>query len=69
MFEDKPRFTLQRDHLKPIFLLKGQDSLGNIGIPTSGSVPVIEVLKRQLSGLFEEDEEKERVGVDTSKYV
>ena len=52
MFEDKPRFTSQKDHLKPIFVLRGQDTLANIGVPAAGSVSGIEVLRRQLSGLF-----------------
>jgi hypothetical protein len=69
MFEDRPRITMQRDHLKPIFVYRNQDQLGSIGVPASGSVTGIEVLRRQLSGLFAEEEEKERVGVDPSKYV
>ena len=38
MFEEKPRFTAQKDHLKPIFILRGQDNLSSIGVPASGSV-------------------------------
>lgn len=52
MFEERPKVVIQRDHLKPIFVLRGQDSLNNIGVPASGSVSGIEVLRRQLSGLF-----------------
>lgn len=54
MFEDKPRITPQKDHLKPIFVYRNQDNLANIGVPASGSVTGIEVLRRQLSGLFTE---------------
>ena len=53
LFEDKPRFNSQKDHLKPIFVLRGQDTIVNIGVPAAGSVSVLEVLRRQLSGLFE----------------
>ena len=54
MFEERPRITAQKDHLKPIFVYRNQDNLVSIGVPASGSVSGIEVLKRQLSGLFTE---------------
>jgi len=69
MFEDKSKIAPQKDHLKPIFVYRNQDNLGSIGVPASGFVSGIEVLIRQLSGLFAEEEEKERPGVDASKYV
>ena len=65
MFEDKPKIAAQKDHLKPIFVYRNQDNLTSIGVPASGSISGIEVLRRQLSGLFTEEEEKElleRVG-------
>lgn len=52
MFEDKIKHTSQKDHLKPIFVVRNQDTFGNIGVPTSGSISGIEVLRRQLGGLF-----------------
>jgi hypothetical protein len=69
MFEDRPKVPAQKDHFKPIFLYRNQDSLGSIGVPASGSVSGLEVLRRQLSGLFSEEEEKKREGVDPGKYV
>jgi hypothetical protein len=52
MFEDKIKQVSQKDHLKPIFVVRNQDTLGSIGVPTSGSISGIEVLRRQLGGLF-----------------
>ena len=52
MFEDKVKHVSQKDHLKPIFVLRNEDTYGNIGVPTSGSISGIEVLRRQLAGLF-----------------
>lgn len=69
MFEDRPKVNAQKDHLKAICLYRNQDSLGSIGVPASGSVSGLDILKRQLSGLFTEEEEKKREGVDPDKYV
>ena len=52
MFEEKPKLVSQKDHLKPIFVEKNQDTFSNIGVPSSGSISSLEVLRRQLSGLF-----------------
>ena len=38
MFEERPKVVAQRDHLKPIFVYRNQDSLTNIAVPASGSV-------------------------------
>ena len=38
MFEDKPKVLPQKDHLKPIFIYRNQDTLTDIGVPTMGSV-------------------------------
>lgn len=42
----------QTDHLKPIFIVRNQDSLANIAVPSSGSISGVEVLRRQIAGLF-----------------
>lgn len=52
MFEEKAKVINQKDHLKPIFVARNQDSYANIGVPSSGSISGIEVLRRQLAGLF-----------------
>jgi hypothetical protein len=58
----------QSDHLKPIFIVRNQDSLANIAVPSSGSISGLEVLRRQIAGLFSAEEEKKKEGIDTSKY-
>lgn len=68
MFEDKPKITSQRDHLKPIYIYRNQDTLSHISVPTSGSLGIVEVLRRQLSSLFTADEEKKKEGTDISKF-
>lgn len=68
MFDDKPKYVSQKDHLKPLFILRNQDSLASIAVPSSGSISGLEVLKRQLSNLFGVEDEKKREGIDISKY-
>lgn len=38
MFEERPKIISQKDHLKPIYIYRNQDSLSHISIPTSGSL-------------------------------
>jgi len=38
LFDDKAKFIAQKDHLKPIFIVRNQDSLANIAVPSSGSI-------------------------------
>lgn len=38
MFEDKPKIVSQKDHLKPIYIYRNQDSLANIAVPSTGSL-------------------------------
>lgn len=52
MFEDRPKVVSQKDHLKPIQVFRGQDTFAGIGVPSQGAVSGIEVLRRQLGGLF-----------------
>jgi dynein light intermediate chain 2 len=52
MFEEKPKIVCQRDHLKPIYIYRNQDTLNNIAVPSSGSLSGLEVLRRQLGSLF-----------------
>lgn len=52
MFEEKPKIASQRDHLKPIFVFRNQDTLNHIAVPSSGSLSGLEVLRRQLGSLF-----------------
>jgi len=60
MFEEKVKIVSQKDHLKPIFVARNQDSFASIGVPSSGSISGIEVLRRQLAGLFGGEEEKKK---------
>lgn len=60
MFEEKPKIVSQRDHLKPIFVYRNQDTLNHIAVPSSGSLSGLEVLKRQLAGLFGPEEDKKK---------
>lgn len=68
MFEEKPKIAAQKDHLKPIYIYRNQDSLSHIAVPSSGSVGGVEVLRRQLGTLFAAEEEKRKEGTDISKY-
>lgn len=52
LFEERIKHVSQKDHLKPIFVARNQDSFADIGVPSSGSITSLEVLRRQLSGLF-----------------
>jgi hypothetical protein len=38
MFEEKPKIVSQRDHLKPIYIYRNQDTLSHIAVPSSGSL-------------------------------
>ncbi len=60
LFEDKVKIVAQKDHLKPIFVARNQDTFANIGVPSSGSISGIEVLRRQIAGLFGNEEEKKK---------
>ena len=68
LFEERIKVTSHKDHLKPIFVARNQDSFADIGVPSSGSITSLEVLRRQLSGLFGGEEEKKKEGTDITKY-
>lgn len=68
MFEEKPKVAAQKDHLKPIYIYRNQDSLSSIAVPSSGSLAGLEVLRRQLASLFAAEEEKRKEGTDIAKY-
>lgn len=54
IFGPKRTFYSQRDHLKPIFISQGQDSIHNLNIAGSTSVNlnVFEIIKKQVGALF-----------------
>lgn len=54
--------------MKPIYIYRNQDSIASIGIPSSGSLNMMDVLKKQLSSLFPAEEDKRKEGVDVTKY-
>lgn len=57
--------------MKPIFISQGQDTIQSLNVSTSANLNVLEVIKKQMSALFgnEDGENKKQVGqVDLSKY-
>jgi dynein light intermediate chain 2 len=53
MFKDKKsRPASQFEHIKPIFINNGEDSIHSMNLPTSSSLNTIEILKKQLGSLF-----------------
>lgn len=66
--DKKNKTSSQLDHTKPIFINNGQDSIKSMNLPSSGSLNSLQVLKKQLSSLFGEEEEKKKEMIDFSKY-
>jgi hypothetical protein len=56
LFNDtKSKSLCQKDHLKAIYINRGQDSVNSLGIPSSGSLSLIDILKKQISSLFSQE--------------
>ena len=67
----KRTFYSQKDHLKPIFISQGQDTIENLNISTSANLSVFDIIKKQMNALFaSEDSENKKQGVqiDLTKY-
>lgn len=70
-FGTKKTFYSQKDHLKPIFISQGQDTISSLNVQTSANLNAFEVIKKQMGALFsnEESENKKQAGqVDLTKY-
>jgi dynein light intermediate chain 2 len=53
LFNDaKSKSYAQKDHLKAIYINRGHDSINSLGIPSSGSLGLLDILKKQISSLF-----------------
>ncbi len=73
LFGCKRTFYCQKDHLKPIFISQGQDSIESLNVTGSSStnLNVFEIIKKQISALFasEEGEGKKQLSqIDLTKY-
>jgi hypothetical protein len=38
--------------MKPIFLTAGSDTISSLGLPTSGSLNILDIIKKQINALF-----------------
>ena len=73
LFSNKRTFYSQKDHLKPIFISKNQDSIQslNVTVSNSSTINVLDLIKKQIAALFainEDNEKKQSVQTDVSKY-
>jgi hypothetical protein len=73
LFSSKRTFYSQKDHLKPIFISQGQDSIQSLNITgsTSANLSVLDVIKKQIGALFpvDENEAKRQANqIDLTKY-
>lgn len=58
--EKKKRIGSQTDHIKPIYIHNGEDTIRSMNLPSSGSMNTVEVLKKQLFSLFGAEEVKKK---------
>ncbi len=58
IFGSKRTFYSQKDHLKPIFISQGQDSIQTLNVTgsTTANLNVFEIIKKQIGALFPSDE-------------
>jgi dynein light intermediate chain 2 len=72
LFGSKRTYYSQKDHLKPIFISQGQDTIQNLNIGgTSVNLNILEVIKKQIGALFvvdEGDAKKQGAQIDITKY-
>ena len=66
--QEAPKFTLQKDHLRPVFVPRCQDSFASIGVAAQGLKQGMEVLNIKIGSLFETHEQKKKEGTDIAKY-
>jgi hypothetical protein len=69
----KRTYYTQKDHLKPIFISQGQDSIQSLNISGTNStnLNILEVIKKQMGALFsidEGDSKKQAAQIDVTKY-
>lgn len=70
-FSSKRTFYSQKDHLKPIFISQGQDTLQSLNIQTSANLNMFEIIKKQINALFpteDGDAKKQSNQIDLTKY-
>lgn len=72
LFGSKRTYFSQKDHLKPIFISQGQDTIQSLNIGgMSGSLNVLEIIKKQMDALFVMDNgetKKQVANLDVTKY-
>ncbi len=54
--DKKNKTASQTDHIKPIFINNGEDSIRAMSLPSSGSLNTIQILKKQIGTLFGEEQ-------------
>ena len=53
LFNINKRTTyLQRDHLKPIFISRGQDTLQSLNITATAKMSILDIIKKQLQAIY-----------------
>ena len=72
LFGSKRTYYSQKDHLKPIFISQGQDTIQSLNIGgISGNLNISDIIKKQIGALFPVDEgeaKKQGVQIDVTKY-
>lgn len=67
----KRTFYSQKDHLKPLFISQGQDTIQSLNIQTSANLNLIDIIKKQMNALFASEDgeaKKQSNQIDMSKY-
>ena len=73
LFNINKRTTyFQRDHLKHIFISRGQDTLQSLNITATAKMSILDIIKKQLQAIYgnEEDGDNKKQGgqLDLTKY-
>lgn len=58
----------QKDHMKPVFVMSGHDSINAMSLPHPGNLPMIGALKKYITGLVPPRQEKKTDDFNFSKY-
>ncbi len=73
LFGTKRTYYSQKDHLKPIFISQGQDTIQSLNITGSSNANfnTFDIIKKQIGALFPVDEneaKKQSNQIDITKY-
>ena len=59
-FWNKENILFSKDHLKPIFISQGQDTISSSIVQTSANLNAFEVIKKQMGALFSNEESENK---------